>query len=52
MQDPKIMQIVGTKPESSDDSSGYVLAHINEHVAFEYRKQIEEQLRYSSARDG
>ena len=43
MQDPKIMQIVGQNP-MAQQMQATMLAHINEHVAFEYRKQIEEQL--------
>lgn len=43
MQDPKIMQIVGQNPKAQMIQAA-MMAHINEHVAFEYRKQIEEQL--------
>jgi len=43
MQDPKIMQIVGQNP-MAQQIQATMMAHINEHVAFEYRKQIEEQL--------
>jgi hypothetical protein len=43
MQDPKIMQIVGQNPQAQMMVAA-MMAHINEHVAFEYRKQIEEQL--------
>ena len=43
MQDPKIAQIVGQNPKAQMIQAA-ALAHINEHVAFEYRKQIEEQL--------
>ena len=43
MQDPKIAQIVGQNPQAQM-IQGAMMAHINEHVAFEYRKQIEEQL--------
>jgi hypothetical protein len=43
MQDPKIMQIVGQNPKAQMIGAA-MMAHINEHVAFEYRKQIEEQL--------
>ena len=43
MQDPKIMQIVGQNPMAQQMQAA-MMAHINEHVAFEYRKQIEEQL--------
>jgi hypothetical protein len=43
MQDPKIMQLVGQNPNAQAIQAA-AMAHINEHVAFEYRKQIEEQL--------
>ena len=43
MQDPKIMQIVGQNPMAQQIQAS-MMAHVNEHVAFEYRKQIEEQL--------
>jgi len=43
MQDPKIQQMIGQNPQAQTIQAA-ALAHINEHVAFEYRKQIEEQL--------
>ncbi len=43
MQDPKIQQIVGQSPFAQAIQSA-MLAHINEHVAFQYRKEIEEKL--------
>jgi hypothetical protein len=43
MQDPKIMQIVGQNPQAQTIQAA-AMAHINEHIAFEYRKQMEEQL--------
>jgi hypothetical protein len=43
MQDPKIMQIVGQNPQAQTIQAT-AMAHINEHIAFEYRKQMEEQL--------
>ena len=43
MQDPKIMQMVGQNPQAGVIQAA-AMAHINEHVAFEYRKQLEEQL--------
>jgi multidrug efflux pump subunit AcrA (membrane-fusion protein) len=43
MKDPKITQIVGQNPQANM-VMGAMMAHINEHLAFEYRKQIEEQL--------
>jgi hypothetical protein len=43
MQDPKIMQMVGQNPQAGAIQAA-AMSHINEHVAFEYRKQLEEQL--------
>jgi hypothetical protein len=43
IQDPKIMQMVGQNPQAGAIQAA-AMAHINEHVAFEYRKQLEEQL--------
>jgi hypothetical protein len=43
MQDPKIAQIVGQNPQAQAMMAAG-MAHINEHVAFQYRKQIEETL--------
>jgi hypothetical protein len=43
MQDPKIMQIVGQNPQAQAIQAA-MMAHINEHVAFEYRKQMEMQM--------
>ena len=43
MQDPKIAAIIGQNPRAQVMQAA-LMAHINEHVAFEYRKQIEEML--------
>jgi len=43
MQDPKILQMVGQNPQANAIQAA-AMSHINEHVAFEYRKQLEEQL--------
>ena len=43
MQDPKIMQIVGQNPMAMQIKAA-MMAHINEHIAFEYRRQLENQL--------
>ena len=43
MQDPKIQQIVGQNPQAQVMQAA-MLAHVNEHVAMEYRKQIEEAI--------
>ena len=40
MRDPKIMQLVGQNPQAQMLQSA-MLAHINEHIAYEYRKQME-----------
>ena len=42
MQDPKIMQLLGQNP-NAQTMMGAMQAHIAEHLAFEYRKQVEEQ---------
>jgi hypothetical protein len=41
MQDPKMAQLIGQNPQAQAIQSA-ALAHINEHLAFEYRKQMEE----------
>ena len=43
MQDPKIMALLAQNPMAAGMQSA-MMAHINEHLGFEYRKQIEEQL--------
>jgi len=43
MQDPKIAQLIGQNPQAQVIQAA-AMAHINEHIAFEYRKQIEDQL--------
>jgi hypothetical protein len=43
IQDPKVLQAVGQNPQAPVMQAA-LMAHINEHVAFEYRKQIEEQM--------
>lgn len=43
MQDPKIMQLVGQNPQAPMMMSA-MQAHIAEHAAFQYRKEIEKQL--------
>jgi hypothetical protein len=42
MQDPAIAQLVGQNPKAPMIMAA-AMAHIQEHLAFEYRKQIEEQ---------
>jgi hypothetical protein len=43
MQDPKIQQMVGQNPMAQQMQSA-MMAHINEHIAFEYRKQMEAEM--------
>ena len=43
IQDPKIARMVGQSP-MANQMMGAMAAHIQEHVAFEYRRQLEEQL--------
>jgi hypothetical protein len=43
MQDPKIQQMLQGNPMAQQLQSA-MMAHINEHMGFEYRKQIEQQL--------
>jgi hypothetical protein len=43
MQDPKIAQLIGQNPQAQLIQAA-AMAHINEHIAFAYRQQIEKQL--------
>jgi len=43
IQDPKIKAMVGQNPKANE-IIGAAMAHIMEHVAFQYRKEIEKQL--------
>jgi hypothetical protein len=43
LQDPKMAQIIGQNPMAQQIQAA-TMAHINEHVAFEYRNQIQDQL--------
>ena len=43
MQDPKIMQIIGQNPQAQAIQAAF-MAHIQEHVAFEYRRRIEDEM--------
>lgn len=43
MQDPKIMQLVGQSPQAGPMQAA-AMAHISEHIGFQYRKEIEKQL--------
>jgi hypothetical protein len=43
MQDPKIMQLVGQNPMAPQIQAA-AMAHVMEHIAFEYRAQMEQML--------
>jgi hypothetical protein len=43
MQDPQIAQIIGQNPQAQALQAA-MMAHINEHVGFEYRRQMQEQM--------
>jgi hypothetical protein len=43
MQDPKLMKVIGQNPQAQAIMAA-AQAHIMEHVAFQYRKEIEKQL--------
>ena len=43
MQDPKIMQMIGQNPQAQM-IMGALMAHIQEHLGFEYRRQMEEMI--------
>jgi len=43
IQDPKIMQVIGQNPQAQL-IMGAAMAHIMEHVAWQYRREIEKQL--------
>jgi hypothetical protein len=42
MNDPKIQQALGQNP-NAQSMAGAMMAHVGEHIAFQYRKQIEDQ---------
>ena len=44
LQDPKIQQIASQNPQQAQVLMGAAHAHIMEHVAFKYRKDLEQQL--------
>jgi hypothetical protein len=43
LRDPKIAQLIGQNPQAQTMQAS-LMAHINEHVAYEYRKQMEEMI--------
>ena len=46
MQDPQIAQIIGQNPQAQALQAA-MMAHINEHVGFEYRRQMQERMGFS-----
>lgn len=44
MKDPKIQSILGQNPQMAQALQAAMLAHINEHVGFEYRRQVEQAM--------
>jgi len=44
MQDPKIQAIIGQNPQLAQALQAAMLAHVNEHVGFEYRRQVEQAM--------
>jgi hypothetical protein len=46
MQDPKIQQLLQNNPMAQQLSAA-MMSHINEHLGFEYRKQIEQNLGFT-----
>lgn len=43
MQDPKMAQIIGQNPQAQMIQAA-MMAHINEHIAFEYRREMEKRM--------
>ena len=43
MQDPSVMQLIGQSP-MAQQMQGSIMAHIAEHLAFNYRAKVEQQL--------
>ena len=43
MQDPKIAQLIGQNPQAQMIQAA-MMAHINEHIAFEYRREMEKRM--------
>ena len=44
MQDPKIQSIIGMNPQLAQQLQAVMMAHVNEHIGFEYRLQIEQAM--------
>lgn len=43
MQNPKLAAMIGQNPQAQAIQAA-AMAHLNEHIAFEYRKQVEQQM--------
>jgi hypothetical protein len=44
MQDPKLQSILGMNPQLAQQLQAAMMAHVNEHIGFEYRLQIEKTM--------
>jgi hypothetical protein len=44
MQDPKIQSILGMNPQLAQQLQAAMMAHVNEHIGFEYRLQVEKTM--------
>jgi hypothetical protein len=44
MQDPKVQSIIGMNPQLAQQLQAAMMAHVNEHIGFEYRLQIEKTM--------
>ena len=44
MQDPHIQAILGQNPQGAQQMQAAMMAHVNEHVGYEYRKQLEKTM--------
>ena len=44
MQDPKVQSVIGQNPQMAQMLQMSMLAHINEHLGFEYRRQVEQAM--------
>jgi hypothetical protein len=44
MQDPKLQSILGMNPQMAQQLQAAMMAHVNEHIGFEYRLQIEKAM--------
>jgi hypothetical protein len=44
MQDPHIQAILGQNPQGAQQMQAAMMAHVNEHVGYEYRRQLEQTM--------